>query len=306
MIEREGNESVDPFDGKTARFEGLSFLDNYTLEKKVAVLVVLSGTDAGLRIPLLKPTILLGRTIESDIVLHDELISRRHARVTSDAQTGEYRISDLKSTNGTRVNNREIDEVELSDGDKIFLGTTVMKFVLEDDLESESYDRVDQMLFRDELTGLVVPRRFYSELRIQLRAAAASNVELALLMMDLDGLKGVNDRYGHPVGAFVISEAGREIGQVCKARGQACRYGGDEFVAYLARTSKTDALEVGERIRLAIVERTFDKDGNSHRVSISIGVAAYPGDGRSLEEMVKAADDALYRAKEKGRNCVSV
>jgi diguanylate cyclase (GGDEF)-like protein len=124
-------------------------------------------------------------------------------------------------------------------------------------------------------------------------------------MMDLDGLKKVNDNHGHPVGAFIISEAGRLIGEIVSAKGQACRYGGDEFIAYLD-AEKSATLEVAEAIRKAIGGHAFSKDGLEHRVTISIGVASFPDDGKSLEAMTKAADEALYRAKHKGRDAVSV
>jgi len=107
------------------------------------------------------------------------------------------------------------------------------------------------------------------------------------------------------MGAFIISEVGKIIGEICNTVGQACRYGGDEFVAYLQGGSREEAKALGEKIRSAVKEHVFSKDGIDMRVSISIGVATYPEAGKSLDEVVKAADKALYRAKEKGRDIVS-
>ncbi len=297
-------EPFDPLEAQTARYD-LNWLQKARLDKKIPTLLVLKGADAGLRIPLTKDLLTIGRTAEADLVFHDEQISRRHASISCDTSNGTYLLSDLGSTNGTFLNDRPVTRDELKDGDKIFVGTTILKFVLQDEVESESGEIVDRLMFQDDLTGLVVKRRFYNELKIQLHYAGAQGKPLSVLMMDMDGLKKINDTHGHPTGAFIISEVGKLIGLICNQSGQACRYGGDEFVAYLLGASKEDALEVAESIRTAIHEHVFQKDGNDYHVSISIGVATFPENGKTVETITKWADDALYRAKAKGRNAVS-
>jgi diguanylate cyclase (GGDEF)-like protein len=193
----------------------------------------------------------------------------------------------------------------LRDGDKIFVGQTILKFTFEDDVDVESGALVDRFLFEDDLTGLVVKRRFYNELGIRLEIAKSSGSALAVLMMDMDGLKSVNDRHGHSFGAFVISEAGKRIGAICNPLGQACRYGGDEFIAYLTDHDVAAALGIGEAICEVVRGTPFVKDGVELKLSISIGVAAFPDGGNTVEILNRAADEALYRAKDKGRNQVS-
>ena len=298
------DEPFGPLEAQTARYE-ISWLQKARLEKKIPTLLVLRGTDAGLRIPLTKDSVTIGRTVDADLVFHDEQISRRHAMITCVPETNAYMLTDLGSTNGTFVNDRPVTRYELKDGDKIFVGTLILKFVLQDEVESESGEIVDRLMFQDDLTGLVVKRRFYNELNIQLHYAGAQSKNVGVLMMDMDGLKKVNDTHGHATGAFIISEVGKIIGKICNERGQACRYGGDEFIAYLADATKSDALQTGESIRSAVTDHVFDKDGTQLRVSISIGVAVFPDDGRTLDVLTKAADAALYRAKGKGRNTVS-
>lgn len=298
------DEPFGNFEAQTARYD-LSSLQRARLDKKLPILLVLKGQDAGLRIPLTKDLLTIGRTVEADLVFHDEQISRKHASIACDSSQQSYVITDLGSTNGTFVNDRPISRSDLKDGDKIFVGTTILKFVLQDEVESESGEIVDRLMFQDDLTGLMVKRRFYNELKIQIHYASAQSNALSVLMMDMDGLKKINDTHGHPTGAFIISEVGKLIGNICNQSGQACRYGGDEFVAYLTGAGKADALGVGEAIRVAVKEHVFEKDGIGHRVSISIGVATFPENGKSLEAITKAADDALYRAKAKGRNVVS-
>jgi two-component system cell cycle response regulator len=288
--------------GATARFQSEE-LKKYRLDQKAPTLVVLLGSDAGLRIPLLKPEVTLGRTSEADVLLHDEQISRRHALVRSDGQA--YTLVDLNSTNGTRVNQDRVTQAVLKEGDKIFLGSTVLKFTLQDELESEHVDSLHRLAFTDDLTGLVAKHRFYDQLQFQLQAALDRSERIALLMMDLDGLKQINDAHGHAMGAHIISEAGRMIGEIVNPIGQACRYGGDEFVAYLLGHDREGALAIGEQIRTAIAGHAFRKDEKSLNLSISIGVAVLAGAARDVEGFNRLADEALYRAKAKGRNCVS-
>ena len=296
--------STDFDGGSTARFHAEE-VRNYRLDQKAPTLVVLLGSDTGVRIPLAKPELTLGRTTEADVLLHDELISRRHAVIRCDPIRQTYTLVDLNSTNGTRVNQESIQEVILREGDKIFIGSTVLKFVLEDELESEHRDVLNRWVFTDDLTGLVVKRRFYSQLHFQIQRALEGSESLSLLMMDLDGLKRINDAHGHAMGGFIISQAGRRIGEIVNPLGQACRYGGDEFVAYLIKHDLSQGLKVAEEIRSAIEVQTFEKDGKVLKLSISIGVAALTETSREVEVLNKAADEALYRAKGKGRNCVS-
>src|SRR5262245_58737421 len=143
--------------GSTARVPS-DELKKYRLDQKAPTLVVLLGADTGLRIPLIKNEVTLGRTAEADVLLHDDQISRRHAVIRHDPQRGTYTVHDLNSTNGTWVNQSPITEAVLGDGDKIFLGSTVLKFVLQDELESEHSDVLNRLVFTDDLTGLVLKR----------------------------------------------------------------------------------------------------------------------------------------------------
>ncbi len=279
---------------------------NAVLEKKSPALIVLRGSETGLRISIKKDRVTLGRTVDADIVLNDSRVSRRHAEIRWDNEAGGYVVEDLGSTNGTGVNNRVISSCLLEDGDKIFVGGTILRFALQDEVDSQSSDLFDQLMFQDDLTGLVVRRRFDNDLRVLLQSARVQGESVALLMMDMDGLKKVNDSHGHPVGAFVISEVGKTIGAICNTRGAACRYGGDEFIAYIVGADRNAGIEVGEQIRDAIRSTVHRKDGVELRVSISIGVAVYPGDAQTPEDLTRAADEALYRAKERGRDAVSI
>jgi two-component system cell cycle response regulator len=125
-----------------------------------------------------------------------------------------------------------------------------------------------------------------------------------VLMMDLDGIKGINDTHGHLFGAYSIEQAGRLIGRVLEKRGRACRFGGDEFTAFLSDADREAGALVAEEIRRGFEEAGLEKDGVMLKPTISIGVAAFPADGNNLATLVAAADEALYRAKADGKNLV--
>lgn len=280
-------------------------LRRFRLEAKAPCLLVLLGPDLGFRIPLTRPEITIGRTNDADIILHDSQISRRHIAVRSDLERGIYVLRDLGSTNGTQVNQRDVTEAVLSAGDKIFIGATTLKFSLEDEVDSEHGARMNEIAFNDDLTGLVVKRRFYDELQYEVQHALSSSRPLGVLMMDLDGLKRINDAHGHATGAGVIAESGRIIGAIVTPLGQACRWGGDEFIAFLRHHGRAESLAIGEQIRAAIAAHRYEQDGVRLPVSISIGIAALPESARDAKGLTTSADAALYRAKHQGRNCVS-
>lgn len=272
--------------------------------KRHPVLVVLRGPQAGMRVPLQRERLTVGRSFQTDVILTDERISRLHAEIWPPHLGGEFTIVDLGSTNGTYVNGRPVRKARLLDGDKISLGSTILKFVIEDRVESESGALIERLMFEDDLTGLAVPRRFDHDLRVQIQSARSTGRALSVLMMDLDDLKRINDRHGHSAGGFVISRVGRRIGEICDPLGCACRCGGDEFVAYLSGADEPHALEVGERVRRAVRDCALEWEGNPLRVSISIGVATL-GHAEDAEALTRAADEALYRAKRGGRDRVS-
>jgi diguanylate cyclase (GGDEF)-like protein len=126
---------------------------------------------------------------------------------------------------------------------------------------------------------------------------------LAVLMMDIDHFKKVNDTYGHPMGDQVLMEVARIISQSIRAGTDLlARYGGEEFVCMLADTDRERAGETAERIRESVAGKVFESGTVRFQVTMSIGAAIYPLDSRHAREILEKADKALYRAKETGRN----
>jgi diguanylate cyclase (GGDEF)-like protein len=124
-------------------------------------------------------------------------------------------------------------------------------------------------------------------------------------MMDMDGLKQVNDRHGHQLGSHCIAETGRIIKAELPGGAAGARFGGDEFVAWFSDARLDDVLDVAEGIRQRVEEFEFRLEGVVVEPTISIGVACLKAGVERPEELLRLADDALYRAKKLGRNKVA-
>ncbi len=275
-------------------------------QRKQAALVVLQGSESeiGTHVMLDRP-VTIGRDPKTELPLQDEGISRRHCRISFDKEKSAFFIEDLGSTNGTLLNGKRLQTTKkLEAGDRIYLGACVVKFTYSDALEVGYHAQMDVLVGTDDLTGLIAKRRFDAAYVRAVDEARRGRAPLAVMMLDLDGLKRINDTHGHPVGAHTIAEVGKIIGQVVSPHGAACRFGGDEFAAFLPKFGKRDGIKVGETIRALVANHRFEKDGIVVRPTISIGVSAYPEDGATAELLLRHADEALYRAKKTGRDRV--
>ena len=157
---------------------------------------------------------------------------------------------------------------------------------------------------RDAMTGLN-NRRFLEEFVDTLVAnVQRQNAQLAILMLDLDYFKMVNDTYGHDAGDTVLKMVAKTFKQCVRASDMVIRYGGEEFLIILHNSDQEAGAEVAEKIRLAVEGLKFPVGGTTLQKTISIGVSEYPKDSDTFWQAVKFADVALYRAKETGRNRV--
>lgn len=127
--------------------------------------------------------------------------------------------------------------------------------------------------------------------------------ELAVLMMDIDHFKAVNDRHGRQAGDAVLREVAARIRNNLRPTDLAARYGGEEFVALLPRTARATLVHIANRLHTAVREQPVVYNGLAISVTISIGAAVLTSDSRSLDELLSQADQAVYQAKQRGRNC---
>lgn len=165
--------------------------------------------------------------------------------------------------------------------------------------------KLREMATRDGLTGLFNHRMFYSILERETARARRHNRSVSLLMLDIDHFKRVNDTYGHRAGDRILEGLGAVISRQARVIDSVCRYGGEEITVILPEAVEEDAAIAAERLRVGIEQHGFDiKSDRQVTLTVSIGVATFPAHATSTEELVTAADRALYAAKEGGRNRV--
>src|ERR1044071_7327146 len=275
----------------------------------------LRGELLAVPIPLERAEVTLGRALDADVRINDSQASRLHAQIRTerDDATGEgrYRLIDLKSTNGTLLNGKPITEAFLEDGDKFVIGDQLIRFEMLEEIDREFQQQIHRLLVHDDLTGLLTSKSFFSELRREAARAEAEDRPFCVLMMDIDYFKEVNDTYGHLVGSDTLEEVGDVIKKCLRAGDVGARFGGEEFAAFLLDADYSQGLIAAERVRSGIekhefpvVRRGSEEEPRTHRITISIGVAAYPEDAKDPIQLVEMADSALYKAKRNGRNQV--
>jgi len=159
----------------------------------------------------------------------------------------------------------------------------------------------------DALTGLWNRRAILTMLRSELDRARREDISVAVIMTDLDRFKVINDTFGHQAGDIALREASRRMRNVTRPYDMVGRYGGEEFIIIVPRCDSTFASHVAERVRCAVGAKPVTIDGHDHPLTLSLGVAAVRGiEDTGTDALVRAADDALYRAKHEGRNCVRI
>jgi diguanylate cyclase (GGDEF)-like protein/hemerythrin-like metal-binding protein len=164
--------------------------------------------------------------------------------------------------------------------------------------------KLEAMALTDELTGLPNRRQMMWELEQLWKEAVDTETPLALLMIDADGFKEINDNYGHPAGDTVLAKLARELKYAVRNDDVVCRLGGDEFTILCPDTDKEGALHIAEQVRLAVNAMEVAAGKGVWYGSVSIGVAVRRPDMKWAESLMKAADNAVYAAKEAGKNCV--
>lgn len=167
----------------------------------------------------------------------------------------------------------------------------------------QALDRLRAEADRDYLTGLANRRRFRKALGNEVERWRRYKIPCALVLLDVDHLKKINDAHGHPAGDRVIRAVAASLSELSRDNDTAARLGGEEFALLLAGVDSVKAVAAAERLRLAVAAQEVETVGP---VTISLGVAACPAHARTERELFSLSDSALYRAKRGGRNCTEV
>jgi diguanylate cyclase (GGDEF)-like protein len=204
------------------------------------------------------------------------------------------------------VINVELFEPRLAQADFDLL-TTLAGYAAVALEKAQLYEQTQALATTDGLTSLLNYRAFWQALDRELERSMRYGLPLSLIMIEIDKFKRYNDTYGHLRGDEVIRLVARVLRQEHRAQiDLVARYGGDEFMILLPHTQKVTAAEIAERIRRAVESTPLISEAEVASVTLSLGVASYPEDGKSTDTLVDAADQSMYRAKQRGGNAVAL
>ncbi len=162
--------------------------------------------------------------------------------------------------------------------------------------------KIKELVYYDPLTGLPNRRLLDDRFKMALASAERNSNIVAVAMMDLDDFKDVNDSLGHTVGDKLLKEAANRLEKILRRTDTVARLGGDEFILLIPSVKNRKAMEAVAKKILPLFRKPFKLNGQRINSTISIGIALYPNDGKTKEELTKRADTAMYRTKEKGKN----
>ena len=171
---------------------------------------------------------------------------------------------------------------------------------------AQLYERALHLAFTDNLTGLYNRRYLLDQLDREFARSARNESPMSLVMLDLDDLKIINDRFGHNEGDIVLKKLGRILKQNTRASDTAARWGGDEFVLLAPDTDSKGAYIIGERVRSQVERCRLKISGEEISISVSVGIASYPVHASGVTGLIKRADEAMYNAKGLGKSLVCV
>jgi two-component system, cell cycle response regulator len=251
-----------------------------------------------------RPRTVIGRGPGAEIRILDEGVSREPCEVVREG--GTLTLRDLRSTNGTFCRGAAVQSLELSDGDKILVGSgTVLKFTYHDKLDEDFQRQMLASVLRDDLTKAFNKKYFLDRVESEFAYAVRHNMPVALVAFDIDHFKQTNDTFGHQAGDQVLVEVAAAVAGTVRVEDVFARVGGEEFSIVCRGADLMQGRIVGDRVRYAVEKRKIVHDGRNIPITISVGVAAVPSPSiHDANEFISAADQMLYEAKRTGRNRV--
>jgi len=274
-----------------------------------AVLTVVSGPSTGQMFTVAKggEETIIGRGKEAQVRIDDAGASRAHARFL-ETEDGTYVVEDLGSTNGTFVDTKRVERAELASGDRIHIGPNV---VVSFAIVAAQAEHVAQQLYessvRDPLTRTYNRRYLVERLASEFAYASRHKTNLAIILLDLDLFKRVNDTHGHLAGDEVLRDVAALVQRLVRAEDVFARFGGEEFVLLVRGIEHVNVGRFAERVRSAVERLEVAYEATVLRVTVSLGYASLGElivDPRDADGLLRLADERLYKAKTAGRNRV--
>jgi two-component system, cell cycle response regulator len=270
------------------------------------MIIVIRGEQLGVKFDLLQglENFTIGRSADANITVQDETASWSHCQLV--CYDSRWYLEDLNSTNGTYIDTRRvIGRKPLVSGDCFKVGKSIFKFVSTSQVEASYYEEIYRLAVCDGLTQLPNRRLFEESLDREFARAQRHKRPLSLIMFDVDKFKLINDNYGHLCGDMALRAIADTFRPRMRREDLFARYAGDEFVWILSETVLPQALLFAEWLvnTCRKIKITFKKE--PVYISLSVGVASFNTSLKSAKELIDAADQALYRAKEGGRDQAS-
>jgi two-component system cell cycle response regulator len=237
-----------------------------------ACLVVIYGQRMGTRFPVKAGELLIGRSSQAHLQIDHESVSRRHARVMS--TEGRIEISDMGSTNGTYVNDEIVTSRELSDGDLIKVGRTILKYLSNSNIETAYHEEIYRLTTIDGLTRCFNRRYLREQLVREVSRATRYKRPLSLVVFDVDHFTQLNEDYGHLAGDAVLAQLGKRVSRRIRREDVFARLSGGEFAIVMPEIDGKGALFLADRVQAIVSEGAFGFDDINIRVNITAGVTA--------------------------------
>ena len=268
-------------------------------------LVIFIGQDSGKRHKLEPGSMTIGRSPEADIILEDDWASRVHCAIHWKDDV--FELEDRDSTNGTYLNTHKIRRVQVPPGVPIQVGHSLLKIEFKDKAELQLEQNLHRNAYIDGLTGIFNRQYFMKRAAEELAYARRHRRLLGVIMIDFDHFKLINDTHGHQMGDFVLNRFASIINACKRPEDIFARYGGEEFIILPRGELSKEGMHFHcERLRQKIEAAEFVFGETGVRITISLGfhlALVVKGDQEpSIDDWIGKADEALYRAKDLGRN----
>ena len=263
-------------------------------------LVIISGDDMGRRIELGTQEVSIGRADSCTVCVNTDQVSRKHATIQH--VLGRYYVVDMRSTNGTFVNEQKVERAKLIDGDQIRCGKMVLKYT-ESHVEQRYFEHAFNLASMDALTNTFNKRYFDETFGKEVQRAQQMRFPLSIVIFDIDFFKRINDTFGHPAGDAVLKNVASAVLSQLREGDALFRVGGEEFVLVLSATQRDLAIQAAEAVRGLVEALVTDFMGTRIAATLSLGVAEL-GEGEQPAALYQRADERLYAAKRGGRNRV--